>query len=235
MADIFIADGNGGLEFEDAPPPPPFPSFDLTDLDGDFLADADPSLIANHCGLGTSRLLSQFSCQDTITGFMCALLDTIQEVEQNFADIRYLRKLSVATGVWLTWLAGNWGVQKGGLTEDELKLIMQGEAVLRVNDGTPDETLEALETMTDAAYSADLSYTPAYPAGAEFTFKVAEGQHEFGTCVAQVLEKSRPAGTNVNYLWEEDGLYFGFDEDPSAGPFGETVDDASAGTWAEAS
>lgn len=198
------------------------------------IPDASTVLIPNHCEVAINNLIAQLRGRVRFETLVCAIVDELQELEQASSDVGAYSSIATATGIRLDWIGALLKYPRDGLTDSVYRTRLEVRAFLRSAWGLADRLIEALVMLVDGASAVSLE--EHFPAA--FVLTADDGiPNVDGYAFAALLRWAKPNAVLFILLHTDTSqpTIFGWDEDVSAGVWGELSPDASGGYWAEAS
>lgn len=188
--------------------------------------------VPDHCALAIARLVAQYRDKVGMRALLCIFGDFLTEVDQAGQNVRSYRGLDGAYGDQLDALGEILQLRRAGVSDASYAVRLHGAALSRASHGRPDELMGILLELTQGT-GASLAHAEHFPG---VVLMNAEGiPNEDGWSAARSLRLAVVAGVRMILEHSEaDVTLFGFDEDPDAGPFGESDGDTTP-IWAEAS
>lgn len=201
-------------------------------------ADADLDVlptaldVPDHCALGLARLIAQYRDKAGMRAVVCILGDRLTEIDQAAQNVRAYRGLDGAYGAQLDALGEVLQLRRNGVSDGRYAQRLHGAALARGSHGRPDELIGILQVLA-AGTTSVLEHEEHFP-GVVLMRSDGDTAREDGRSAAQSLRSAVVAGVRLILEHSADETLFGFDEDPSAGPWGE-LDADTTPAWAEAS
>lgn len=174
------------------------------------------SYIDDHISQALSRLTSRVRTMPTAVALVEAHAQQVQDAEDALLDLQMALDPSQATGAQLDRLGKLFGEPRLTLPDGLYRRFVQAAGVLVTTQGTINEVLRILSTLTGAT----VRYTTGYPAGYWLTYSVpvALPASLRARIKARVLEGT-PAGVEVQVA-ELETPGFVLDESTMDGPDG---------------
>jgi len=165
-------------------------------------------LILDYCERAKSRLIEQFETKPNIGNYLCALIESLQELEFVFGDLLTLRTLDESTGVQLDGLGDIVGIERQGLGDDGYRTIIRFQIGINFSNGEPETLIALTQFITEGTF---VKYTEAFPARVSLlTDGIAINQ-----ATVPIIEESAPAGVKIELTSTMGSLIpFAFAPDP---------------------
>lgn len=120
-------------------------------------------------------------------------VDQLQAIEDAAADVRFLQRLSYATGAQLDGLGELVGEARLGRTDAEYKTAIYFRMFLNAGHGEPELLIQALKTLTQSSY---VKYMELHPAKVYLEFNGTE----IPGGLKSSLQSLCPAGVDLSAL-----------------------------------
>jgi hypothetical protein len=188
--------------------------------------------ITNHVARGLSRLIQKFKNKPNVVGFLAALLQEVQELDDAIYDASVYRLISNAYGATLDLWGKLLKYPRGSLGDESYRVRLQVQVLLLRSSGTAQELLTVFQLLAPAPNA--VRFWPLYPAGFEL-YLSGPGVSD-GDDFAAILASAKAGGVRGIFRWSgaPDENTFCFDGDPAGLGFGLSTDSTVGGTFARA-
>jgi len=150
-------------------------------------------LIADYCDRSKDRIIEQFETKPNITNYLCALIESLQEMEFVFGDLLTLRRLDNARGAQLDGLGDIVGAERSGLTDDAYRIKIRFQIGLNFSNGEVETLITLVRFITDATEVHFLSFFPG-------TVSIETNGPAISAGIVATIEESAPAGVKVEII-----------------------------------
>lgn len=147
-------------------------------------------LNTDYCAQAKSRLIEQFKNKENIEKYLCALTNSVQELEFVFGDLLVLRRLANATGTQLDGLGDIVGIERQGLNDEQYRTAIRFQVGVNFSNGEWETLIDLTRFITGGT---DVHIRPNYPAGVEIT---TDGS-AVDSATVPIIEESALAGVKV--------------------------------------
>lgn len=127
------------------------------------------SKINDHVARALARLRSLYQDSTSLRSLLTALIEPVQDIEDDFYDLIVERYLSTAVGAQLDQYGVIVGVPRAGKPDDEYRAAIRAGLGINRAKGTIDALLQAVIELLGDDYSYTLTYEPLYPAHLQLT------------------------------------------------------------------
>jgi hypothetical protein len=213
----------------------------IVDLAGNALGspnsaslDVNPasSNALDHETLGLRRLISQYYQKPNIEAVIRTIGARHTLVDQASGDVLAFRSIDTAYGVGLDRIGSLLELGRDSLSDASYRVRLRAVILARASQGHPDQVIRVLNTLLDGGPSP--THQQHFPAAV--VMEAANIPNADGWAFAPIVRRAVPAGVQFQLLHNAPSVtLFGWDENPSAGIWGETDNDPLGGVWAEAS
>lgn len=148
------------------------------------------AVISNHRQQAQERLLEQDQHRPKLSGFLSSIIDPLQEIENESAELKRKRWLDEAEGLQLDHLGEMAGEERSNRCDEEYRTAIYARIFINRGGGTPEDIIAALNLV----YKPEsLKYSELYPA----SFKVyVQGYDRLGG-IKKFVESIKPIGVNA--------------------------------------
>lgn len=151
--------------------------------------------IHNHDQLAKDRILEQYKKSAKLIGLITSFVSGYQEIEDVLKDLRDKRSIDSAEGVQLDRLGKMIGAFRiPGQSDAEYLIAIKARIIHNLNEGTPEEVIEALRFFTTALR---VWYLDVYPASVEL-FTTVPVPITVRESVRAALKSFLPAGVRLD-------------------------------------
>lgn len=172
----------------------------------------------DHIGRAFRRLLSQYRSKPRIVAFVRALARAANVCEEELFSVLISFDIDNANRNRLEIWGSLVGEQRGGLTDDEYRRFIKARMLVNTSNGTPDELIRILETVT---YPSEVSYRDCFPACYMITALRGTPMSDIvARRVGRLMIQAKPAGIGCIVI-EAVSPAFGFAGDADAGGYDE--------------
>ncbi len=147
-------------------------------------------LITNYCERAQERLIEQFETKPNIIAYLCALIESLQDLEFVFGDLLTLRTLENAAGVQLDGLGDIVGIDRQGLTDNAYRTAIRFQIGINFSNGEPETLIALTRFITEGTV---VNYTELYPARVSL---LTDGS-TISAATIPIIEQSAPAGVKI--------------------------------------
>lgn len=185
-----------------------------------------------HVQRGLSRLIQKFKSKPNVVGFLTALLQEVQELDNAIYDASVYRLISNAYGKTLDLWGALLNYPRASLGDDSYRVRLQVQVLLLRASGTGPDLINVFQLLAPAPNA--VRYWPLYPAGFEL-FVTGPGIPD-GDDFAAILQSAKAGGVRGVFRWSPaaDANTFCFAGDSSGLGFGLSTDSTLGGSFARA-
>lgn len=106
----------------------------------------------DHVSEGLGRALTFFNDKEDYKALLEIFLNSVQEVEDAFAELSTIKDLSTVTGIWLDYLGSILGEDRNGIADEQYRANLKLRIAINTSDGTAPVIQEIIRTYTDSDF-----------------------------------------------------------------------------------
>lgn len=169
-------------------------------------------LIVDHPAQAVARLSQQFKTKPLIVALLKSWVTQVQELENALWDLREMRTLSTATGIYLDEIGAIVGQPRNGMDDDTYRVWISARVLVNRSSGTTEQVIGFVKKLVGE--SVEVWLDEQYPAA--FAIQVGGIDPAKGVEIARLLQLAKPAGVGAQFQWSRDGdVAFRFSSDGS--------------------
>jgi hypothetical protein len=163
----------------------------------------------NHAEEAADNLIHQFKGKTKLEVLLRVFAKQVQELENVFFDLLFLRSLDKAFGFQLDELGRLLDLEREGRNDKTYRQWLKARIRLNLSSGTPEDIIALIRAMVG---DKDVEIIESFPA--HFDVKVNEPINVDGNQVSTLMLSGKPAGVRGIFHWYEHKTPFVFDGDP---------------------
>lgn len=166
--------------------------------------------IENHKQEAIGKIRQQYKDKPRIKALFDSIIDEIQTLENVFVQLREEKSIYVAVGAQLDLWGEVLNQPRGGLSDQQYRLVLLGQIAVNVSKGTPEDLIQVFSLFTNPDY---ISLNEFYPAALQLT---SVGGEAIGSVedIKSALRRAAPAGVSIDLFTTAPGSPFVFLSDP---------------------
>lgn len=170
------------------------------------------SNIPNHVQQALKRLLTQYQNAPVLQGFLTAIINPIQTIEDELGVMNTARYLPAAVGNQLDIIGSIVGIKRpAGMPDDQYLLEIYGQIKINVSEGQPEQIIQAYELFTSVPF---VILTEFHNASLIVASTYAPPDQKTVDRLILTIKKAAPAGVRVDGLITFDAdMAFAYDGD----------------------
>lgn len=186
--------------------------------------------INSHVADAIARILEQYKNSPRLKAIIQGLAGEIQNLENSFQGIDFIRSISDATGKNLDLIGAIAGVTRASDTPDDIfRILIIGKITANVSQGETESVIATYQLLTQAT---EVTLDELYPAGIRISSN-GSVDPSLAPYISLYLKQAVAAGVSIEIF----GVYsaedpFGFATDPDAVGFGDSNDPTIGGQLA---
>lgn len=164
----------------------------------------------NHVEEALANLLSQFKNKETFAKVLTSYIAQVQDLEDAAFEVYFGRMIDNAVGVQLDGIGTIVGEERNGKDDDAYRTALRVRILINLSEGTPEDIIAILATLTGGTIKIREYYPAAYIA--ELTDTITPGSFD-AALIAIYMRQGTCAGVKAHFVYYPEDA-FRYDSGP---------------------